>query len=124
MDKWKSDFISLFALDMPISDILREVDKTNSDILEARIADSDFDRQCDMALKNQKSILLSKIGEVEKDILNGKYNFLGAAANSVIKSLQWRLGYIGEFEDAVRVKASGSDAESFKVELITQMEAI
>lgn len=125
MDKWKTDFISLFALDMPVEDILAEVGKGASDILEARISDTEFDRQCDIALKSQKNILLSKIGEVERDTLRGKYNFMGAAANSVIKSLQWRLGYIAEFEESVKVRAAGGQAgEAYKVELVAQVEAV
>jgi hypothetical protein len=123
--KKKSDYISLFALDIPVSEILAKVDVTQSDVLEARIADDEFDRRCDIALKTHKSILLSRIGEVEKAMLNGAYNFMGGAAtpNSVIKSLQWRLGYIAEFESST-ARPRNEEVAGIRVELIEQLEAI
>jgi hypothetical protein len=123
--KKKSEYISLFALDIPVSEILAKVDVTQSDVLEARIEDDEFDRQCDIALKAHKSILLSKIGEVEKGMLNGAYNFMGGAAtpNSVIKSLQWRLGYIADFEETTARPRTEQPA-GIRVELIEQLEAI
>jgi hypothetical protein len=124
-DKKKSEYISLFALDIPISEILAKVDVGQSDVLEARIGDSEFDRQCDIALKSHRGVLLGKIAEVEKNMLNGNYNFMGGAStpNAVIKSLQWRLNYIQEFEEAVKPVVA-VEAAGIRVELIEQLEAI
>ena len=125
MVTWQEDFISLFALDMPISDILGRINKNSGDILNERIKNPDFDRQCDVALKSHKAILLSEISRIEKEMLKGAYAFGSASMpNSVIKSLQWRLGYIGEFEEVVAVRAAPSDGGGFRVELIEQLEAV
>lgn len=121
-DKQKEDYISLLALDMPMSEILDIVGVSGSEILEARVSDGEFDRKCEVGLRQQRSIILSGISKVEKDMLAGKYAFSNSGAAQVIKSLQWRLEYLDSYIDKTTpIKDVG---EAYVINLIEQVGAV
>lgn len=122
-EKQKADYISLLGQDMPISEILDIVGIMGADVLEVRMGDDEFDRCCEIGMRQQKSIILSGISKVEKDMLAGKYAFSNNNAAQVIKSLQWRLNYLDEYCAATSRPLTGNE-ESYRVELIEQVGSV